>query len=305
MKDTSMKNKKIIIYFLVIAVVGLFFYQFKDELLEIHIVKPIYILPIILASFAIILVNGLINFIILKSYSLSIPFLTCVGLAGLSALGNLVIPMRGGSVSNAVYLKKKFKFSYSKFLSSLSALYVVIFWVSSVCGLLGVLLLRVFYNIGTPWDLALFFLIIFVTLSSIIIFSPTIPLTKYSFINKFISVVNNWNSFNQDRKSILYVAIATILNILIGTVLSYSMFQLIGETVNLFKLAIYTIFSGFSILISFTPGNLGIKETFAIYSASTLGIALPLVLVVSIVERLASLLVSLLVSIVFIKKSQI
>lgn len=300
-----MKNKKIIIYFLVIAVVGLFFYQFKDELLEIHIVKPIYILPIILASFAIILVNGLINFIILKSYSLSIPFLTCVGLAGLSALGNLVIPMRGGSVSNAVYLKKKFKFSYSKFLSSLSALYVVIFWVSSVCGLLGVLLLRVFYNIGTPWDLALFFLIIFVTLSSIIIFSPTIPLTKYSFINKFISVVNNWNSFNQDRKSILYVAIATILNILIGTVLSYSMFQLIGETVNLFKLAIYTIFSGFSILISFTPGNLGIKETFAIYSASTLGIALPLVLVVSIVERLASLLVSLLVSIVFIKKSQI
>ena len=300
-----MKNKKIIIYFLVIAVVGLFFYQFKDELLAIHIVKPIYILPIIFASFAIILVNGLINFIILKSYSLSIPFLTCVGLAGLSALGNLVIPMRGGSVSNAVYLKKKFKFSYAKFLSSLSALYVVIFWVSSVCGLLGVLLLRVFYNIGTPWNLALFFLIIFVTLSSIIIFSPTISLTKYSFINKFISVVNNWNNFNQDRKSILYVAIATILNILIGTVLSYSMFQLIGETVNLFKLAIYTIFSGFSILISFTPGNLGIKETFAIYSASTLGIALPLVLVVSIVERLASLLVSLLVSIVFIKKSHI
>jgi len=300
-----MKNKKNIVYLLVLVIVGIFFYQFKDELLKIRIVEPLYIIPILLASFAMILVNGLINLIILKSYSLSISFSTCTGLAGLSALGNLVIPMRGGSVSNAIYLKKKFKFSYTKFLSSLSALYIVIFWVSSVCGLLGILLLRVFYGTEIPLDLTLFFMIILIMLTSIIIFSPTLPLTKHNFVNKFISVVNNWKNFNRDRKSIFYVAIATFLNILIGTILSYSMFKLIGEEINLFKLAIYTIFSGFSILVSFTPGNLGIKETFAIYSASTLGIALPLVLVVSIIERLASLLVSLLISIVFIKRSQI
>lgn len=292
MRNTNRKN--LIIYTVIVFCLGVFVARYWEDLRNIKIVNPSAAIFIVGFLFLFLIVNGLTNLVILRGYNVPITLGVSIGLASANSLGNLLVPMRGGTVSNAVFLKRKYNFSYSLFLSLLSAIYIVIFWTNSLFGVMAMLFRKFVHNQEIPLDLFMFFLMVFVFFSTIMIFSPKVPLTRYSFINRFIKVINDWKLINRNKRVIFPLIFLTILNIGITTFASYFEFVLIGERIDIDKLVVYTIFSSFSLLVSVTPGNVGIRESFAAYSAFVLGIPLPLVLVVSMVDRLFYLIVSVL-----------
>ena len=291
MKRVNKKN--LLIYTLVLLFLGIFFVRFWDDIKNIQITKPYSLIPIVFFVVLFNITNGIINKVILNGYNVPVSFSVALGLSSVNSIGNLLIPMRGGSISNALYLKKKFNFSYGLFLSSLSAIYIIVFWTNSLLGVITMFVQKYLLGEEIPLNLFFFFLIVFIFFSLVILFSPQIPLTRISFFNKFINVINNWKLISKNKNLILMLIALSISNIAIITFSTFYQFQLIGAELNLYKLVIYTIFSGFSLMVSVTPGNIGIRESFSLYSALLLNISLPLVIVVSIVDRAVNFVVSI------------
>lgn len=296
---SKIKSNKsnLLIYLIVTIFLIIFVYKYWKDFRSLQIENPSAIIPITLMLVFVLTINGLVNQVILRSYNVPIKLIESISLSIVNSLGNLLIPLRGGAISNAVYLKKKYNFSYSLYLSSLSAFYVLVFWVNTFLGLVTILLRYYLNQDQIPLHLFIFFLFTFLFFSYVIVFSPQLPLTKFTYVNKIIGVINDWKVISNNKSVIFQLIILTSLNIIFASIATFFEFILIGEVIGLDKLIIYTIFSGFSILVSFTPGNIGIRESFSVYSASVLGIFLPLVIVVSIVDRVTTFVITLVLAI--------
>lgn len=299
MKKFKINKKQIILYALIFIFSALFLYKYRTEIISIKIVEPMMVIPLILGIILFLGLNGNITKVLLKSFNVHISNYISLGLSSINTMGNFIFPLRGGSVLNAVYLKNNYKFSYSKFIASLSAIYVVIFWTNSLFGMLVMILSHYLYDNAISMIIFSSFLFVFLVLTIIMIFSPKLPETKSKFINKFIEVVNNWTLIRQDKKTIIKLIILAIINILVVAIISYFEFRMIGVSIGLFELIILSIFSGFSLLLSITPGSLGIKEAFVIYAGNAMGIKIAELIVISLIDRMVTFFVSLILGIYF------
>ncbi|MCA9926730.1 MAG: flippase-like domain-containing protein, partial [Anaerolineales bacterium] len=63
------------------------------------------------------------------------------GLAFITTMGNYLTPLSGGMVARATYLKVRHSLPYAKFLSLLTASYLIVFWVAGFLGLVATILL--------------------------------------------------------------------------------------------------------------------------------------------------------------------
>jgi uncharacterized protein (TIRG00374 family) len=74
-------------------------------------------------------------------------------------------------------------------------------------------------------------------------------------------------------------------NILINTVIIYIEFIALGITVKFLDLILYSTLSGVSLLISLTPGSLGIREAVFLISSQSIGLNQEQILQLAIVDR--------------------
>ena len=69
------------------------------------------------------------------SFGIDLHFFEYFSISIITSIGNIFLPMKGGAGFRAVYLKSRYDFDYSYFLSSLAANYLVVFGVSSAVAL--------------------------------------------------------------------------------------------------------------------------------------------------------------------------
>lgn len=288
-----MKYKKIIqLFVLVLLFIGFVYIvlQNKEEFLVLKIKNIWYSVPALGCMILFYLTNGYISKVLLDIFHIRLPFMEWFGLSLINAMGNMLAPFRGGSVANAVYLKKKYRFPYSKFVSNLSALYIIIFWVNSLIGIISCIYIYLNYDV---YDIVIssFFVLLFIFLSGVILLSPHISLTSHYFINIPIKVINGWWHIKNHKKEIVLIAGAAFLNIIQAVGITYFEFLVFGITVPLEKVLFLSVVSTLSLFLSITPGSLGIKEAFALYTASVLYVPLSEMIAVSILERLFNLII--------------
>ncbi len=300
-----MKSKNNIIKFSIYLIITIgttiFVYKYWKEINDLKIQNISLLIPLTILFILFSIISSLINIIIIKEFKINLSFKESFSLSIINTLGNYISPFRGGSISNAIYLKKKYKFSYSSFISMLSGIYIIVFWINTLVGITALIITKIYYNI---FSIVIFMVFIscFLTLSIVIIISPKLHKTKYNFVNKFIDVINNWRLIRKNLKTLIQVACLSFINIIIMTCMSYLEFQLIGTNIGIIKLLVMAIFSSFSIFLSITPANLGIREAFSLYSGQLLNIPIAQVLAVSIIDRLISFILSLILGIYFSNK---
>ena len=134
-------------------------------------------------------------------FNLRLKFKEWFGLGIITNFYNFITPFRGGMAARAVYLKKKHGFAIIHFLATLSAIYIIIFFVGSLAGLISMLLIWHYYNLFTL-SLFLLFLSILLFLLGIIIFSPKLPESRNKWLNRFIKVINGWRLIKDNKKTI-------------------------------------------------------------------------------------------------------
>lgn len=267
--------KKILSILLLITIIFFFIYYIYKNISDfrsIRFVNPVYIFIILIIFIVNYFIIGLTTKNLLLPLKVNLSKLEAFALSLATGFYNLITPFRGGLAARAIYLKKKHDFSYSDFFATLSASYVIIFFISSLLGMISTWMIYTETKIFS-WIVFLVFLGVFIPLLMIIIFSPRIPETKYSYINYFIKIINGWHLIKNNRKLIAIISLLTMIQTLLSAFSTYLSFFIFGSNITFIKALFITSISFLGILISITPAGLGIGETITVFSALTIGIS--------------------------------
>jgi len=299
-----MNKKKVAKIVTAILIFFLFFvYVFRnlDDFRQIRIYNFWLFFSLIISSVLFLVTNGIVLKELLLPFKIELSIKEWFGLSVITTAGNLLIPLQGGMVTRALYLKSKHDFSYTNFLSALSGIYIIVFWVNSFVALIAMLLIGHYYSVFS-WLVFVTFLIIFLGLSFIIVISPKIKKTfKLEILNKAVRVVNGWLVIKNSKRTILAVTIISLINVFLMSVSSFLEFRVIGVEISFLKALFISIVSTLSLFVSLTPGSLGIKEAFVAFTSGVVGISSANAVAVSILDRLVSLIPLVILTPIFSK----
>ena len=130
MEEWRHVKSKIGIFVLLVFIIWFGYYatSHAEEFKQLTIIHPEYlalVLLLIILQYGII---GLITKYLMEPLSLNLKFGEAFGLSVTAGFYNLVSPFRAGMAIRAVYLKNKYQFSYTNFVTTLSVNYIFIFW---------------------------------------------------------------------------------------------------------------------------------------------------------------------------------
>lgn len=264
---------------LVLMLFGVYLYKNPEIISQVTSVKYIYIVLIMSIYLFIFFLEGIFILITLKIFNKEISVKEGYFLSIVSRIGNYLLPMRAGAIFRATYLKKKYDFEYTKFLSTLYGYYIVFFLINSLIAVF-VLLYRYIDTRVLSFSLLIFFsaivlgmlFLIFVRVS----WGKYIKSTKGIF-PKIVSTVDRfitgWSLIVKDKVHFLILLLLALGNIFLNILVVYIEFFAIGKVMDVIGVILYTCVSGLSLLISVTPGSLGIREAAFLITSQSIGIS--------------------------------
>jgi len=270
-----------------------------EEIFKMFVSNSYVVLVLFVISLFSLFMNGFILNVLVLPFNIKLKPREYFGLSVVSNLYNLIFPFKGGSIIRAIYLKKNYSFSYSNFLSTLYAIYVLMFLVGSFVGLLSIVLIRIFYDIPTLNKVLYIILPLFLFTFGLIRFFPKFKESDNELFNKFIKILNGWHIIKDNKRIIYTTLIILFLQFIFGAVSIRLAYHAIGIDVPFLKALFITTMEFLSIIISLTPGNLGISESVNIFSAKILGIGLTEAIAVAVLVRLINTILVLLLGPVF------
>jgi glycosyltransferase 2 family protein len=289
--------KKFWKYIKILITIGVFvffvyyFLNNKGDLLFVLSTPINFILFLFALSSAVLFLNGVFIKIILKSFDKEISIIEASYLSVISSLGNYFLPMRGGAVIKSVYLKKKFDFSYSHFISALYGNYILVFLVNSFVALIALSVIQSSREVFST-SLYVFFALLFVAmLFMALIRFPVkkIKETKFKFLNRGIRIIKNilegWNIIVGDKKLLLSLVATTFVGFVLSVLLFLLQFRALGIEAEFISVVLYACLSGVSLLVSLTPGSLGIREGIFVITSDILGITTDQVMQLALLDR--------------------
>lgn len=274
-----------------LAIFIIYFLLNKSDFKVLANLKIYYILVIAILQIAVIFVNGVFFIAIQEGLNLKMNQKEGFLISVLSSIGNYFTPFRGGMGIRAVYLKKKHNFPYSKFITTLAGNYIIVFLINSLVALISItLLLAAGKNID--YKLILIFGLIFIGLLFLSLFpTPVNRISKinFKFLNPFVSklllVVEGWNILVKNKKLLLKLALLTLINLILGIALYFFELRSIGIHTNILFVVIFSSISSISLLLSLTPGSLGIRESLLLLFQTSLNLTTVEILSSSIIDR--------------------
>jgi uncharacterized protein (TIRG00374 family) len=280
----------LIILLIFIIFFSYYFYINIESFRQLNVENWEYIIIIAFLFTTALFFNGLFMRSLLKPFKIKIKIFEAFGISIITRFYNTITPFRGGAGVRAIYLRKKYNFSYSHFLSTLSATYVINIFISSI---LGLITLGLIYNYQNFFNLILFliFLSLFLVTLSIILFSPKFSERNNPLINKFIKMINGWYLIRKDRKIIFATSFFYLIQLLLGALSLYLQFKVFGLNINFISSLFLVSIAYLGFLVAITPANLGINEAIIVFSASVIGITITESLSAAILGRVVSLLV--------------
>jgi uncharacterized protein (TIRG00374 family) len=284
------KYIQVLITVAVIALFIIYFVNNKEDLQFLLSLDWHYLVLMTIFWLGIIFLNGVFIKLILKSFKKTISVLESFYISVISMVGNYFLPARGGAVIRSVYLKKNYNFPYSHFISTLYGYYILVFLINSFLALIA-LGANHFLNGIVSIPLYIFFgaLFILMLILSLVKFPTKTKEIENRVIRKialFIkNIFNGWNMIANNKKLLFYLLLLSLGNYVFSLLLFWAEFQIVGLETNILNLIMYTCLSGVSLLISITPGSLGIREAVFLISSKSIGLGQEEILQLAVVDR--------------------
>lgn len=265
------KQKILAITTLIFTVIGIAFYLSDNQnlLLSLKNIPISYILILLVVQVLLLVTNGLLLKTLTLQFNIHLKMTEWFGLAVVTTMVNYVTPFSGGLLFRATYLKHQHSFSFTKFATLIYANYIINFWTIGVIGTLSILFVN---PTGINRMVLLFFLMVAIILS-IIILLPVTKIPGNSKLNKIInSSIDGWLLIKRDKKLLTKLISYTLINIILNALAFWVACSALGFTISLFASVIISLVAAFSIVIKITPANLGIHEAIIGFSAPLVGI---------------------------------
>lgn len=302
-KIFSSNNIKKGLTYLVLIALG--YYLYKNFYLITDTVKTLTVSSIsviLILKVLMIAINGEILITTLKCFDTEIERSRSYYITLISTIANFLTPFRGGAAIRALYLKKYHNISYTHFASTLSAYYILVLFISSISGSLAILFLD--RSSLTQYLLLLGLFIGILIISLVLLFAnvhrflKTEVHSKNKFLNKIFSFIRQfilgWDYITKNKKVLTQLIIYSLISHILIFFISFIEFHSINIQTSMTSMLTYTSLSNISLLISITPGSLGIREAIFIFSSQVLNISNDAILQVAVIDRSTTLLVILL-----------
>ena len=283
------QQRRISASILLISAAGLIYYATANwaDFRRLSLVAPGYLGALVVLLILEYFVIGLTIMTLTRPLGLKLGMAEAFVLSLMTGFHNLVLPFRGGMVTRAVYLKTRHNFTYTNFLASLSAGYVLTYLMASFLGMLSLLYAQAVQGVASG-VLLLAFIAIFVSLLLVVLFSPQLRDTRSAWINKFIHVINGWASIKNNRRMILATAVLSLIQILLETAAVFLQFRVFGIDVSPVKSLYLASVGLLGQLIQLTPAGLGVNEALVVFSAQAIAVTLAQTLAATLLGRLVA-----------------
>jgi len=213
------------------------------------------------------------------------------------------MPARGGTVLKAIYLKKKHNLNYTKFISLTTGAYLIGSFLASLSAIFFILINFLFYGIfyGKLFLISLSLSIVTLIFISIVkFFEISHILRNFPKIQKLIQNVEKGLSLFKGNNNLLAkIVVFKFLFIFIMGLKLYCAFIAIGIETNLLTILIIQSLAVFSMFISLTPGNLGIREGIIGLLSAILDIPLKKALFGAFIDRAAMMCIVIFLGLIF------
>lgn len=292
----SKKNSFYFSRLLTFIIYGVFAWYAFNNLESFKILLEVSVYPLIAIYILKILItynSGQFIRVVLRAFNKDISRSESYYLSLISSLGNFFGPFLSGAGVRAVYLKKRHGLSYAKFASTLSGYYFITFFVFSIIGLLSLIVIQV----TTGEYMLLMYLVLGGWLVSTLLLAEVRGFTKlidvtskhFSFLSRIIkkihSIQTGWRTIRENRLLTLKLVGLTCIGFLISYGVISFQFKAINLSPSLASVALYVVITNLSLLVSITPGSVGIREAMFIFSSSLLGLNVDQILQLAVVSR--------------------
>lgn len=213
----------------------------------------------------------------LRICNLSISSSENVLLNAYSTIVNFFLPGQGGPAVRAAYLYKKHRLKIRLYIF-VTLFYYLIFGVVNS--------LLAFSATSLWWVLIPLILVVLV----ICIYGGRKYITKFKVQTGELSLKPN---------NIIYLSLATILQVLIVIIINFVELHSVNSSISLRQMIIYTGVENLAVFVALTPGAIGIREAFLIFSRRLHHISISNIISASIIDR-AIFLVVLIILLIYV-----
>lgn len=279
--------KKIISYIILIVFfiwLVVFIINNTEDFEKILSLRWYFILVMICFYIIFLLINGYIFKLIISRLGSTISIKEGFFLAIITTFFNFLAPFKGGHLARAVYLKKKYSFSYTNFMASLVGNYLILFFVISLLVLLSVLFLYLKYQIFN-FVFTVVFMAIFLGIIIFALFTPKEFSSQNWLVNKLNDIIRGWNLLKTDHKMLFKLCLAALLYSLVGAVFMFFSFQSIGVSLVFIVVLYLYLITRVSFVFSITPSSLGIHEALMVITAAVVNVSASDTLLVAMINR--------------------
>ena len=267
-----------------------------DMLNALRNISNTYLIYLLFATIVSFIVLG-VNFrYVMSVFNIHLPFKEYFGLTISNTMFNYYIPARGGIVVRAYYLKEKYNFELSKYLSLLGGDYFINTFVSAFTAVVLLLLLylrknifhTILFSISTGLLITLYFLYIIFN-----IFNRKINFISNSkILTKIKSILDGLVYYKKNPKIIVKIALSQLALIFFMGIRLYISFIAIGMNIDFLNILIVQSLIVFSMVFSITPGNIGIKEGIIGLLSSMVGVNMPEAIFAATIDRVIAIIVT-------------
>lgn len=264
------------------------------------------VVPLIITSLAFQFLQALIFKYQTELFSLNLSMKHWFGLAATSAMYNLLFPARGGLLARGYFLQKKYQFRYSYYAGLMLIMLILGLSITSFASLVA----HAWNYYSYAWfNKPTFMVAISALLASAImsLFISIVPKKRIGEMVKNWSRINSlWEGFcqissqlNLNRKALFLLILSFLVTVLVMSARLLFSGNLLGLNLTLPYCMVIQTMVGLSVFVSFTPGNLGIKEGIIVALLTAQGITPETAIIVAAVDRLCSALIILLFGVPF------
>ncbi len=284
---------------LLVAIVffGMFLYGRKEQLARLSEVPPRHILMVMAFTTAYLFVNAFSIKELMKAFGRDLTFKEWFGLSCCTTMFNYFLPARSGVMPRAVYMKRKYDFSYSTFFSAYLGFYIFSFFANAAFGL--VLLIFNYRSTGVMY-VSLLFLFggVFLASGGFILLCQW--LSRRGLRHRLLNnVLNGLDYFHKQKKLLMSLLFLNFINMLILAGRLMFSYRAIGVDPGVVPMLILANVVFFAFVIGLTPASLGIKEAVITVTSALIGFSSIDGALASIVDRGANLLMVFTFGVIF------
>lgn len=246
-------------------------------------------LPETVAAAFLVLLSYLVNSfqldLFLRKFSVSLRPTELVALTMAMLLGNLVIPMRGGTGGLAVYLRKYHGLDFQAFAVIYAGTALLVALINSALALISLLILSWFYGFVPPL-LNLCVAAVFASCLYLGVFPPPMRWEGNRFLGSIFRMAHSWHLLTRDRRLLAWATGSLFIVSLILMGAFYLIYSSLGAPLSLCGTMVTSSLGNIANLIPLTPGSLGIFDAVVIQIPQVFGMDTAISIAAALVFRI-------------------